>query len=594
MPEPPSVPSPDRQALPVWFQERVEARLRILYPAYQVAATLGRLCRLVAEHRRQYPPRQRERWNQEDTILITYGSSIQDQEGRHLETLNRFLVQQLTGTVNSVHLLPIFPYSSDDGFAVIDYREVDAGLGDWQDVEHIGRDFNLMLDLVINHCSRENLWFIDFINNVAPGKDWFIELDPGTDVSQVVRPRTSPLLVPVHTHCCVKHVWATFSEDQIDLNFANPEVLLEFISIFLFYVARGARFIRLDAIAYLWKQLGTRCIHLRQTHEVVKLLRDIIEAAAPHCVLITETNVPNGENISYFGNSDEAHMVYQFSLPPLLLHALYRGDASRLTRWAQDYPRAPRDCTYLNFTASHDGIGLRPLEGILDPEEIDELVGAMREYGGYVTMRSHADGSETPYEINITYFDALKGTWRGEDELQVPRFLCAQTVMLALQGIPAVYIHSLTATPNDYTGVEHSGRTRSINRHRWRLEELERLLQEPGSPQALVFDELRRRLRIRRQQPAFHPESDQQTLDLGSDLFALWRSTKFQRILAVSNMTERVVSVDLPAHPCDGPGALWRDLIGARDYPSGVGHIVLVPYQSLWLEPRREGGGHPQ
>ena len=569
------------------FAERVEERLQTLYPELPPAPLLQRIISLVDEHRRRFPPGGQERWNQEDAILITYGGSIRDAGEAPLRTLGRFLNQQLTGTVNSIHILPFFPYSSDDGFAVIDYREVDDDLGDWDDVNRISRDFNLMVDLVINHCSRENLWFVDFLNDTPPGCDYFIEMPAATDVHTVIRPRTSPLLVPVHTRSGKKHVWATFGKDQIDLNFRNPELLLEFIAIFLLYISRGARFIRLDAIAFLWKKPGTRCVHLRQTHEVVKLLRDIIDAAAPHCVLITETNVPNGENISYFGNSDEAHMVYRFTLPPLLLHALYRGDASQLTRWGMDHPRPPRNCTYLNFTASHDGIGLRPLEGILSEQEVNQLVASMREFGGYVTMKSNPSGVDTPYEINITYFDAMKGTHMGIDRFQVPRFICAQTVMLSLQGIPALYLHSLTATANDYAGVEQSGRTRSINRHVWDLETLWRQLQIPGSPNRLVFDELRRRLRTRRLQTAFHPESDQRTIDLGDPFFALWRRNRQQRILAVNNMTDQIQHLPLPPHPSAKESAVWHDLLSDSSYPAAETSIPMQPYQSLWLEVSR-------
>lgn len=566
------------------FLERVEARLCYLYDEYLVASTLRRITELVSGHMAQHPPRHGQRWNEQDAILITYGGSIRNAGELPLTSLRHFLREHLTGTINSVHVLPFFPFSSDDGFAVIDYRQVDPALGGWQEIERLAADFNLMADLVINHCSRESLWFIDYINNVPPGKDYFIEMDPDSDLQQVVRPRSTPLLTPVHTHGGVRHVWATFSEDQIDLNFANPDVLIEFISIFLFYLSKGARFVRLDAIAFLWKQPGTRCIHLRQTHEVVKLLRDIIDQAAPQCILLTETNVPNGENISYFGHSDEAHMVYQFSLPPLLLHALHKGDAGHLTRWAMDYPRPPPDCTYFNFTASHDGIGLRPLEGLLPQSEITELLEAMRGYGGYVSMKANPDGVDSPYEINISYFDALRGTHRGTDDQQVARFICAQSVMLALQGIPALYLHSLTATPNDQRGVEQSGRTRAINRHVWDLQELSGLLQDAASETARVFDELRRRLGIRRLQSAFHPDSDQQTLDLGRGLFALWRLARFQRILAINNVTDREQTVRLPPHPCQQPDAIWRDLLGGDRYPAGQTSIRIQPYQSLWLE----------
>ncbi|MEK9713166.1 MAG: sugar phosphorylase, partial [Thalassolituus sp.] len=444
-----------------------------------------------------------QRWSEEDVILITYGNSIQTADEMPLDTVAQFLRTRLAEVINSVHILPFFPYSSDDGFSVIDYYQVKHEWGDWTHVADIAQSFDLMIDLVINHCSRENLWFIDYIGNREPYSDYFIEVDPTTDVSLVTRPRNTPLLTPVHTHRGLRHVWATFSEDQIDLNFANPQVLLEFLKIYLFYIEQGSRFIRLDAVAFLWKQIGTTCIHLEQTHEAVKLLRDVVNFVAPEVVVITETNVPVKENLSYFGDSDEAHMVYQFGLPPLVLHALNRGNASFLSDWADSIPRLPPGCTYLNFTASHDGIGVRPVEGLLPEREVQDLIDSMHRFGGFVSMKANSDGTESPYEINITLFDACMGTRRGVDHHQVQRFLCSQAIMLAMQGIPAVYIHSLTASPNDLEHVEKTGRTRSINRRIWDKNELDYLLGNPVTPQAEVFAALTRMIKLRRKQPAF-------------------------------------------------------------------------------------------
>lgn len=526
----------------------------------------------------------KQRWSQDDVILIAYGDSIRkaDASESPLVTLKKFLIQQLSGTVNSVHILPFFPFSSDDGFSVIDYRQVNPDLGDWQDIRDIAEQFDLMADLVINHCSRENLWFIDFIGNRPPYDQYFIESDPTLDLSAVTRPRNTPLLSPVHTHEGIKHVWATFSEDQIDLNFANPEVLLEFVDIFLMYLEQGARFIRLDAIAFLWKQFGTACLHLPQTHEVVKLLRDILDFFAPDVVLITETNVPVKENLSYFGASDEAHMVYQFGLPPLVLHALNRGNASFLTDWALTIPKLPTGCTYLNFTASHDGIGVRPVEGILPEREVQDLIDCMHRFGGFVSMKANSDGTESPYEINITLFDACMGTRRGVDHFQVPRFICSQAIMLAMQGIPAVYIHSLTATPNDLAHVEQTGRTRSINRKIWDEEELLLLLNNPVTPQAEVFTELRRMISIRRQQLAFHPQARQQVIKINSDLFIIKRTAcdKSQIIYAISNVTERILKLPLASLGFLPHGL--QDLL--RPQSDVIDHeLLLAPYQSVWL-----------
>jgi sucrose phosphorylase len=571
---------------PHWFTQNAEAHLRMLYGKQQTAVLMDRLINLLHDFTNNFSPIKEEHWDQNDVILITYGDNVQQANEVPLRTLHEFLSLHLSDCINSVHILPYFPYSSDDGFAVIDYENVDQKLGEWSDIERIAKDFHLMTDLVINHVSRENLWFIDYLSQIKPGCDYFIEMPEDTNVLSVVRPRSTPLLVPAHTHQGIHHVWATFGEDQIDVNFANPDVLFEYINFLLLYIKKGSRFIRLDAIAFLWKKLNTRCINLRETHEVVKLLRNIIDVAAHGTVLITETNVPNGENLSYFGNSDESHMVYQFTLPPLLLHAIYHGNSQYLTEWAADMPRPQKNCTYLNFIASHDGIGLRPAEGILPISEVAILVDAMHEYGGYVSMRAGKDGQELPYEINIALFDALKGTHKGLDEFQIQRFICVHTIMLALQGIPAIYIHSLTATPNDHHGVEQTERTRAINRHKWDYNELMELLNNPTTANAIIFHELKKLIKIRRAQPAFHPDASQGTLHLNHELFAFWRISQDQRqqILVVSNMTSEIQCLKLPEHPVPEGSGLWRNLIERTAINQKTKEIQLYSYQSVWLE----------
>ena len=567
------------------FKQRLENIYSERNDHGELAQHIMRLCQQFSDSNIRVEKTARaERWSEQDVILITYGHSIQQEGEIPLQTLGDFLRGYLLDTINNVHILPFFPYSSDDGFSVIDYRQVNPDWGSWEDISAIAHDFDLMMDLVINHCSRENLWFVDYIGNREPYSEYFIEVDPETAVSAVTRPRNTPLLTPVHTHRGVRHVWATFSEDQIDLNFANPRVLLEFIQILLLYVERGARFIRLDAIAFLWKKIGTRCVHLPQTHEVVKLLRDVLDYAAPEVVLITETNVPVAENLSYFGQSDEAHMVYQFGLPPLVLHALNRGNASFLTDWADKIPPLPAGCSYLNFTASHDGIGVRPVEGILPEREVQDLIDSMHRFGGFVSMKANADGSQSPYEINISLFDACMGTRRGSDHFQVQRFLCSQAIMLAIQGIPALYIHSLVATPNDLEHVEQTGRTRSINRKIWNRHELECLLSNPVTPQAEVFSELRRMIKIRRQQSAFHPDARQDIVRINSDLFIVKRTSvdNSQTLYALSNVTERILQLPL-ASLGFLPGGMFN-ILSHDEADSALAEVLtLTPYQTVWL-----------
>ncbi len=331
----------------------------------------------------------RERWSEKDTVLITYADMVTREGCSPLSTLDEFASHRLAESFSTIHLLPFYPWSSDDGFSVVNYYEVAIEYGDWEDVEALGSKFDLMFDLVLNHCSRESSWFKDFVSGIEPARHFFLPIDPKTDLSAVVRPRTSPLLTTTQTRDGEVSVWTTFSSDQVDLNWQNPEVLFEFMNILMFYLHQGVRFIRLDAVAFLWKEIGTDCLHLPQTHEVVKLLHDFADMVAPELILLTETNVPHDQNVSYFGKRDEAHMVYQFSLPPLLLHALLAENSSYLTAWAKSLKDPPKGCTFFNFTASHDGIGVKPLQGVLPEEEILWLCQKVRERGG-----SHFDETQ--------------------------------------------------------------------------------------------------------------------------------------------------------------------------------------------------------
>ncbi len=524
-------------------------------------------------------------WGPDDILLITYGDSIRSKDESPLLTLNTFLSKHLFELISTVHVLPFFPFSSDDGFSVIDYRTVNPDLGDWEDIHRIADKFKMMFDLVINHVSRESLWFYDFVSDREPACNYFIEYPAETDVSQVTRPRNSPLLVPINTHRGVRYLWATFSEDQIDLNFSNPDVLIEFVDILLGYIQHGASMIRLDAIAFLWKQLGTSCVHLPQTHEVVKLFRTIFELCFVDRILLTETNVPHNENMSYFGDADEAHMIYQFSLPPLLLHALNRGHSRYLTKWASELPELDDNCTYLNFTASHDGIGLRALEGIISPKEVDELIESMHNFGGFVSMKANPDGKDSPYEINISLFSALQGTRRGIDQWQIRRFICSQTIMLGLQGIPAIYIHSLLATENDLHGVELTGRLRSINRKQWDNKELDELLNNPDTHHARVLDELKSLISTRRSEPCFHPSCSQEVLNINDGLFSFIRKASDGKryLLAIHNVTANNQTINIQDRADLSDHTQWYDIISQQTIECILPMVNLNPYQCMWL-----------
>jgi len=552
----------------------LESRLRFIYKADFTPDILDNLATIVSKYTSP-SSKNKAKWDETDVVLITYGDSIKKDGEPPLQTLKTFLDTHLKEQISVVHILPFFPYSSDDGFSVIDFREVNPELGSWKDVEQLTTHFDLMVDLVINHASTQSKWFQQFLQQCGKGKDYFITENPDTYLSEVVRPRSTPLLTPFKTKAGTTYVWTTFSADQVDLNFKNPDVLLEMIDVLLGYISRGARIIRLDAIAFLWKQPGTNCLHLPETHEVVKLIREVAEYTNPSVVILTETNVPNIENLSYFGSGDEAHMVYQFSLPPLLLHALHTGTSVYLTTWAKELPVPQSGCTYFNFTASHDGIGVRPLEGLLPENEKAELVKNMQKFGGQVNYKTNQDGTKSAYELNITYFDALKGTAAGEDHFQVERFLASQIIMMSFRGVPAFYIHSLTATPNYLEGVQETKQNRTINRRKWNLNELTKILSSE-TPQSKVFTSLQKLIALRKKQKAFHPDATQEILDLGENVFGLLRNFKNQQqILLVANMQKEANRFQLP-HKYK---TFTFDLISHTE----IQDYQLRPYQCLWL-----------
>ena len=523
-------------------------------------------------------------WDQKYVTVITYGDTIIEAENKPLATLLKFLNERFREFVSSVHILPFCPYSSDDGFAVTDYLKVNEKLGDWDDIRRISEQYDLMADLVINHCSSENQWFQNFIQGKGEGRDYFITVDPEAQLTAVVRPRTSPLLRQTETSDGVKYVWCTISHDQSDLNFENIQLLKAFVRIIRKYLDMGVHMFRLDAVAFLWKKIGTNCLNLPETHEVVRLLRTLIEHAKADAILITETNIPNRENLGYFGNANEAHMIYNFSLPPLLLNTMVTGNCHYLKQWQMSIPPAQNGTAYFNFIASHDGIGLRPAEGLLNEEEIASLINAMQSFGGKISWSTGIHGVKRPYEINIALFDALQGTTKGPDDWGVERFICAHAIMIALEGVPAFYVHSLLGTRNDYENMEEKGYNRAINRHQWILADLQETLEDDSTENYTVYNLLKQIVMIRQQQPAFHPNATQFTLHTGDQLFSFWRQSvdRRQSIFCIYNISDENQTLrlhDLNLISTDS----WRDLISGRVYDEHDELLEIEPYQVLWI-----------
>ncbi len=567
------------------LHEKVLTHIQTIYPDIDAESLAKKLIKKMGLNKscRHVKP-YKNHWNQKDIIAITYGDTFIKDGEKPLYTMHQFFKAQFSDIINSIHILPFYPYSSDDGFSVINYKQVNDKLGDWADIEAISRDYKLMADLVVNHCSSRSFWFDQFKRNKKPGKDYFIEVDPDTDLSEVTRPRTNPLLQEVETVNGVKNVWCTFSFDQIDLNFKNPRVLLEMVDIINFYMERGVSIFRLDAVAFLWKEIGTSCLNLAQTHEMIRLFRTLIEHKNAKAVIITETNIPNRENLAYFGNSNEAHVIYNFALPPLLLHGLISGNNFYLNNWLMSMPPAQHGTTYLNFIASHDGIGLRPVEGILTDDEINQLAEVMQNNGARISWRNLADNEVRPYEINISLYDALSGTVEGKDEFQFDRFICAHTIMLGLEGIPAFYIHSLLGTENDFNKMEASGNNRAINRHVWNCDDLSRLLNDENSHHTKVLQRMKDIIAIRTRQKAFHPNATQYTLHLGEGIFAFWRQSqkRDQSIFCIHNISNQIQSFPLRSVNLIETNS-WYDLLSQTAFEDLSETIELNPYQCLWI-----------
>ena len=557
----------------------IQEQLAIMYPS-QVNAIVSRIHALIAqydEERKDLPGDV----SQADSFLITYGDSLKDGKRAPLQVLHAFLKDRVGDALSFVHILPFCPYTSDDGFSVVDYREIDADLGTWDDVEAIAEDYRMCYDAVVNHCSKSSPYMKGYANGDPEYADFFISMDPDTDTSSVTRPRNLPLLHEYACHDGPRWLWTTFSEDQLDLNYENPNVLIEMLDVLLFYAKHGASMVRLDAITYFWKRLGTTCVHLPETHAFVKLVRALYDVVYPHMIVLTETNVPHEENISYFGNKgDEAQIVYNFTLSPMVVYSFVHGDASKLSAWAKTITKISDQATFLNMTATHDGIGVRPTEGILSDEERMALVERVQAHGGKVNFKANSDGSTSPYELNITYFDIINDPRLDEPiELQVKRFMASQAIAMSFMGLPAIYIHSLLGSRNDIAGMESSGINRRINREKLMTDALFAELDQDGSRRSLVFNRYKELLQLRSQQAAFHPNCDQRVLDVDTGCFALRRLNEAGAdVIAIISVVDQPINVDVSAE-----ASTLSDIL-SPDEQLDASAISMEPYQIRWLQ----------
>jgi glucosylglycerate phosphorylase len=594
--------------IPLEIRERMCNRLRFLYGdklADRYMPELERILKVHHAHKPQemiekekgYDPK--ERFSEQDIILITYGNMVKGPGETPLSALHNFVNTYNRGAINTLHLLPFFPYSSDRGFSVVDFKLVDPKLGTWADIREKKRRYDLMFDAVLNHVSSRSELFREFLDGNPRYQDFFIAYDSPDDLTpdqrrKIFRPRTSDILTRFDTIHGPRWVWTTFSEDQVDFNFRNPEVLLQVMDSLLFYIRNGADILRLDAVTYIWAEPGTESVHLPQTHEVVKLLRDVVDSVGLGVALLTETNVPHEKNISYFGNGcDEAHMVYNFALPALVLHTFYREDSSAISRWAADMKPPSEMATFFNILDTHDGIGLMGAKEILSREDIALIIKTASDRGAYISYKMGEDRTEEPYEINTTWWSAVNRDDDREDiERQVKRYVASRSIALVIQGVPGIYVHGFMGTVNDHDGVKETGIKRDVNRGFIISEEVERELADPHSKISLIRLYSGKLCRTRTMHRAFHPRGRQKVLETSPQAFLVVRQSpeRDEHILAITNVTGREIQLEIPLSEVGVEEEAWQDLLSDVTWNAreGVMEATLEPYGVLWLKPRRE------
>ena len=521
------------------------------------------------------------RISEQTSLVISYGDNIYANNTNSIKVFQNFYKKNLSKYFNAVHFLPFYPSSSDSGFAVKDHYRIEKKIGSWSDIKKISKFNNVMADIVINHSSARGLWFKNFLKKKRPGKDYFLTVNSKFDVSKVVRPRDHKLLKKIDIFKKSDYLWRTFSPDQIDLNFKNPVVLLRFIKIMIHLVNNGVRIFRLDAIAYLWKKDGTNCINLKQTHQIVKLLRIITNLLNVQTVIITETNLPEKENLSYFGKNDEANWIYNFSLPPLLIHAFLFENSSYLTKWSKSLPNAKLGNSYLNFIASHDGIGMRPTEGILNKRSLNSFLKRLKKNGSKFSYRKVQNKSKKVYEANITVFDALKKTdFDPNGKFFLERYIAAHAIMISFEGIPAVYFNSLFGKSNDDAKYVITGNNRDVNRYKWNYKNITKKLSDKNSKQSIFFKNLRKLLDVKKNQKAFHPNAKRLNINLGSKIFCFKRISldKKQTIISITNCSS------LNQYPRLGKKySKWKNIINSQINFIDDKTLKLKPFETIWL-----------
>ncbi len=524
-------------------------------------------------------------WDESHSVLITYADSIYKNGEATLITLRNLLSNYFGSLSKVVHILPFLKSTSDGGFAVSSYDSLEEKFGSWDDLKSISKNHDLMADLVLNHISSSHPWVQQFIKSQEPGISNVFSPQANLDWSNVVRPRSSSLFSQINTEDGPKKVWTTFGPDQIDLNWHNPKMTLEFLNLIINYLSNGIKWFRLDAVGFIWKESGTTCLHLPKAHSIVKILRVLLNNLYENGVLITETNVPQKENLSYLIPEDEAHMAYNFPLPPLLLEAIITSRADILNSWIFNWPELPDNTTLFNFTASHDGVGLRALEGLMNEKRIKDLLINCEKRGGLVSHRRLSNGDDKPYELNISWWSAMEDSSRDSNRYQFERFILTQLLVMALKGVPAFYLPALLASENDIKNFSMTGQRRDLNREKFKSDNLLSVLNNPESNANKNLKYLRNAMDVRSELKQFNPCSEMKCLSKDrSDIVVIKRGKGPNSIFAIHNMTENKINYQLNDN--DLPQIL-DNVSNMQDYLASTKYnwknISLEPFQVIWL-----------
>ena len=576
-------------------KKEIISLLSFLYGEQKGLITYKKLERLIKKYSKKIVKDHyfKKYFDQKDVVLIIYGDNVLKKSENSLKTLWRFLDKNLKGYINFIHIIGLFLYSSDRGFSIIDYKKINPKLGSLKDLKIIENDFKLMVDFVCNHMSSKGKWFKEFEKGNKNYKDFFIAFDkkpPQKKIEKVFRPRSSQLFVVRRTSSGKKWIWRTFCYDQMDLNYQNPKVLLKMIDVFLFYIENRAEFIRLDAIAYIWKKLGTSCFLTKESHIFVKLLRKILDLLCPSADLIAEVNMGIKENIKYLGDGEnEAQIIYNFPLPCLVLCAFYNKNSQKILKWCKALKLPSEKTTFLNLLDCHDGISVVGAKDVLSKKEINKITSNILKNGGKIGYKKGCLGTQEPYEFNITWWNAINGIDQKETkEIKIKRYIAARAISFSLKGIPAVYFLGLFGTENCISCFKKTGKNRDINRKKFTEKKINFFIKNKESKEYKIFSKTKELLELRKEEKAFHPAATQKIIFLNKSIFSIIRTSlnKKENILVLINITKENKKIKISSKKLAIKSKkIFFDLISKEIFAiDNLLSIKMAPFQVRWLK----------